>query len=82
MASTNKCINYLNNNSENLPKIQQNLSSSTKKSCESEKKTLNGASKSSITLDERLAKDVNGVFPKRRFVFDFFTRNTSNTPPL
>lgn len=72
MASTNKCINYLNNNSENLPKIEQNLSSSMKKSCESDKKTLNGASKSSITLDERLAKDVNGVFPKRRFVFDFF----------
>ena len=37
-------------------------------------KKVNGATKtsisntSSITLDERLSKDVNGVFPKRRYV--------------
>lgn len=72
MAAANKCINYINN-SEKVEKINKNLITKvlTKGADEAgiSSRSLNGATKaSSITLDERLSKDVNGVFPKRRLV--------------
>ncbi|KAM7342135.1 alkyldihydroxyacetonephosphate synthase isoform 2-T2 [Cochliomyia hominivorax] len=93
MAASNKCINYLNHKESPL-KIQQNLISSNTKTPAKEveaqdssctnKKILNGASKVPITLDERLAKDVNGVFPKRRYPLEgatlpYFTDWVLNT---
>ncbi|XP_046811965.1 alkyldihydroxyacetonephosphate synthase-like isoform X2 [Lucilia cuprina] len=54
MAANNKCIIYINK-----PEKENQVTS-----CKQQKSK--SAFKASITLDERLSKDVNGVFPKRR----------------
>lgn len=75
-AATNKVINFnnavaykiINKNADD----NSNLKTSNAVRLSSHRK-VNGATKttspnsSSITLDERLSKDVNGVFPKRRY---------------
>ncbi|XP_037815490.1 alkyldihydroxyacetonephosphate synthase [Lucilia sericata] len=59
MAANNKCINYIN-------KTEKDLTINVINNKENKQQKSQGAFKASITLDERLSKDVNGVFPKRR----------------
>lgn len=79
-SATNKGINFNNavaynkiNKNDDDDEKNSNLKTSKAVRLSGHKK-VNGATKtsvsssSSITLDERLSKDVNGVFPKRRYV--------------